>query len=313
VAFARAWGPRALLLMATACGPGARGAADTSAAPATKPASTGAASAKGKAPVFLWSLPVTASEGARALTAGSVHEDEVGHSLRISFRLAGDAAQESRRRFPTLSPRDPADKGTSSSPFTIAPFAEVPQKVSVKRSEATFVIDYDEPPVQALLAQVPAEKRTPAGLEAFVASTLETTYGRGFDIASRVATLKVGDCTEHAVLLAALLRASGYSARVIVGVVVLLNPDFALAAGHAWVEVAEAGLWRRRDAALYRDGAGNWTEDIPGDASALRHTVRLYLTTNVLESEGPGFARELMSYATKFSPTDLSVERIEAR
>jgi len=257
--------------------------------------------------VFLFSLPVTATEAARSLAPRG--EEALGDSLRVNFELEGEPAQEWRSRFPNLIVSSP-----NPARITIAPFDEAAQKVTAERREATFVIDYEEPSVQEMLARVPTEERTPPGLEAFVARTLKKTYGRGFDIASRVATLKQGDCTEHAVLLTALLRASGYSARVVVGVVVLLHPETALAAGHAWAEVAEGGLWRRLDAALYRDSSGHWLAAAAGvDPSTLRHMVRLYLATNLLTSEGPNFAQDLLKYAFKFAPKNLTLDHMDTQ
>jgi hypothetical protein len=291
-------------LMAIACGSGPKAGARPVAGQSAPAQASPSAHSRLK-DVFLWSLPLTATEAVLALTAQGESEGDIGRSLQVSFQLPGEPAEESRRRFPQLVPGE-------GSRTTIAPFLEQPQRVDASRTEATFVIDYDELSVQELLATVPADQRTPEGLEAFVARTLESSFGRGFDIASRVATLKHGDCTEHAVLLAALLRASGYSARVIVGVAVILSPDFAMAAGHAWVEAAEDGIWHRRDAAIYRDHAGNWPDEAGVDSKLLQKSVRLYLATNVLESEGPNFAVDLISYAHKFAPQDLRLERIEA-
>lgn len=244
---------------------------------------------------------MSASVEALALASSDPDEASVGARVRASFQLPAGASDALRLRFPQLTLTDGV--------LSIAPFVASPQAVSQERAAATFVVDYDEPSVVQMLAEVPAEARTPKGLEAFVAGVLEETNSRPFDIASRVATLRKGDCTEHAVLLTALLRASGYSARVVVGVVVLLNPEFAQAAGHAWVEVAEEGHWRRLDAALYRDSTGAWESGGDLDVAVLRRTLRLYLPTIVLESEGPNFARDLVQYAAKLTPTQLTLER----
>lgn len=252
--------------------------------------------------VFLWSLPLATSEEARARVKAGQSEEELGRHLRLSFQLDAGPTEELRRRFPHLS----ASEGNSS-PFTLAPVVEVLQPVTEERSAATFVVDYDEPAVAELLATVPAANRTPGGLETFVAETLRETHSRGFDIASRTAALKAGDCTEHAVLLTALLRASGYSARIVIGVVVVVNREFALAAGHAWAEVSEDGVWRRLDAALYAGRSAASAEDDP-DAALLRQSGRLYLSVGVLESEGPNFARDLIRYSGKFMPHHLRLE-----
>jgi transglutaminase-like putative cysteine protease len=78
--------------------------------------------------------------------------------------------------------------------------------------------------------------------------------GSGLGMATAKQTLdsRDGDCTEHAALLAALLRAAGIPSRLVVGLV-------AVDAGgdmmpHAWVEAWTGASWLPLDAALY--GAG---------------------------------------------------------
>ncbi len=67
---------------------------------------------------------------------------------------------------------------------------------------------------------------------------------------------KVGDCNEHAVLLTALLRASGIPARVCVGLVYTRGKFFY----HAWTE-AYVGKWISMDATL---------NQMPVDATHIR-------------------------------------------
>jgi hypothetical protein len=68
-------------------------------------------------------------------------------------------------------------------------------------------------------------------------------FSRGFAPALEVIRTRAGDCTEHAVLLAALLRAAGIPARVIVG----LAYDDGFLIGHMWTE-AHVGYWQTVDA-----------------------------------------------------------------
>ncbi len=63
-----------------------------------------------------------------------------------------------------------------------------------------------------------------------------------------------GDCTEHAVLLAALLRARGLPARTVAGLVYVDTlPGFAF---HMWTEVYIGGQWLGVDGTLGRGGLG---------------------------------------------------------
>jgi len=90
-------------------------------------------------------------------------------------------------------------------------------------------------------------------LRAFVYDFIdEKNLGVGFASASEVARAAVGDCSEHAVLLAALLRAEGIPSRVISGLV--YTQAFAGAQDvfgyHAWTQAHVDGRWIDLDATL---------------------------------------------------------------
>ena len=72
--------------------------------------------------------------------------------------------------------------------------------------------------------------------------------------AGEVAKNMEGDCTEHAVLLAAMLRAMKVPARVAVGLVYI--PSRASFGGHMWTEVYLDGRWIPLDATLGKGGIG---------------------------------------------------------
>ena len=151
--------------------------------------------------------------------------------------------------------------------------------------QASFVIDFDEAPVQALsekLGDLPKGVQAVERLEAFVFEWLsDKSYDRGFDIASLVAQTGKGDCTEHAVLLTALARAAGYPARAVVGVLVLA-PDSGVAAfGHAWTEVYVNNRWLLFDATRP-----------PGEPTPNLY----YLPVGGVDNEGPGFAFGLINH-----------------
>src|SRR5690606_19051188 len=83
-----------------------------------------------------------------------------------------------------------------------------------KRS--SFIVDFDEAAVEAAAQSLARVHAVPSAEQVvvFVSDYIDRkTYQRAFDIASRVAATRSGDCTEHAVLTAALLRRFGYSAR----------------------------------------------------------------------------------------------------
>jgi len=62
-----------------------------------------------------------------------------------------------------------------------------------------------------------------------------------------------GDCTEHAVLLAALLRAEKIPSRVVVGFVFV--PRASAFAPHMWVEACLEGTWRPLDSTLSQESS----------------------------------------------------------
>lgn len=72
--------------------------------------------------------------------------------------------------------------------------------------------------------------------------------------AAEVAKNLEGDCTEHAVLLAALLRAKQIPSRVAVGLVYVTNGQSF--GGHMWTEAFLNGRWVPLDATLGQNGTG---------------------------------------------------------
>lgn len=152
--------------------------------------------------------------------------------------------------------------------------------VTDQHRKPTFLIDYDEPafePLRQQLAAAYGSRATPAQLARFVHDYIvNKSYSRGYDLASVVARRKEGDCSEHAVLLAALLRMSGIPARVVHGVLLLPRDGQVLAFGHAWVEQHQGDSWELVDAVA--------PDNKP---------PAVYLPLAVVENEGPAFEFKL--------------------
>lgn len=72
--------------------------------------------------------------------------------------------------------------------------------------------------------------------------------------AAEVAASLEGDCTEHAMLLAAMLRSQNVPSRVAVGLVYV--PSVQSFGGHMWTEAQINGAWIPLDATLGRGGIG---------------------------------------------------------
>jgi len=86
----------------------------------------------------------------------------------------------------------------------------------------------------------------------------EKDFSVGYASAAEVAASKQGDCSEHAVLTAAMCRSVGIGARVVSGIVYV--EDFAgrksVFSGHAWTEAYIGGKWIGLDATRAPDGFG---------------------------------------------------------
>ena len=145
----------------------------------------------------------------------------------------------------------------------------------------SFVVDYDTAAVARLAEDLLARHGaapTDAQLVAFLRETVEPASTRGFDIASQVATHRSGDCTEHAVLFAALARSFGLPTRVVIGTVFVAAEERVAAFGHAWNELHRGGVWTLVDATPL-EGA----------------RPVAYVPEARLANEGPGFALDLVS------------------
>lgn len=233
---------------------------------------SGAARADGVPPGgALFAIPVeytgTAPVSSEAPLRVVLHATDVG---RLS-RLLGVSA-------PTA--------GATSFEYTLGAYPVLPSAPSRTWLEPTWVLDFDEPDVAALHRTYRAARDGPPttrSLVAFVAETLQGTLDQGFEIASVVARRRTGDCTEHAVLTAALARAAGLPARVALGVALVETATGYEAYGHAWAETLEGGRWRVADAAL----------------AELKKPAR-YVPFGILEDEGPGYTMGLANLSSSW-------------
>jgi len=98
-------------------------------------------------------------------------------------------------------------------------------------------------------------------IEAFVAEYIENkNFSVGYASAAEVAASREGDCSEHAVLTAAMCRAVGIPAQVVTGVAYVdsfagMRNGFG---GHAWTRAYVGGKWVGLDAAFKSAGRGGY-------------------------------------------------------
>jgi len=122
----------------------------------------------------------------------------------------------------------------------------------LKRSQ---YVESDDPCVVALAKQaVGSEKdawKAAKKIEKFVSEHVsDKNLSVGYASAAEVARSRAGDCSEHAVLAAAMCRAVGMPARVVAGLVYAdsFGDEQNIFGPHAWAEVSIAGKWYGLDA-----------------------------------------------------------------
>jgi hypothetical protein len=124
---------------------------------------------------------------------------------------------------------------------------------------ANNLIQSDNPKIVAMARSIAPNENDPwqiaAQLEAAVKRHIrQADYSQAFASAADVVEHGKGDCTEHAVLLAALCRARGIPARVAIG---LAYVSTAKGFGyHMWNEVWIDGAWAPLDSTLALGGTG---------------------------------------------------------
>jgi hypothetical protein len=124
---------------------------------------------------------------------------------------------------------------------------------------ANSYIQSDDPLVRKLAGQAAGAETNPwtaaCQMERWVHQNLkQKNFSTLLASAAEVAKDLQGDCTEHAVLLAAMARARKIPSRVVVGVVYVAS--LSSFGGHMWTEVLINGLWVPLDATLGRGGIG---------------------------------------------------------
>jgi len=138
------------------------------------------------------------------------------------------------------------------------PARRIRQEVDPKYLAATAYADCDDPLVRKLAADAAGKESNPLRLaERLCRFVHRKMRNKGLDVAfataSEAAKTGQGDCTEHAVLLAALARARGLPARAAIGMVAMPGSYSAgtITFGyHMWTQIYVNGRWLNFDAAL---------------------------------------------------------------
>jgi len=203
--------------------------------------------------------------------------DFAGPTQRVLERAPGELVLEIRRVVP----------GAASRPD----LQEAAPGETARGPSAT--IESDAPEVVALAARLAGDatdawtvaRRLERGVYEYID---KRSLGVAFATAREVCRDRSGDCTEHAVLLAAVCRARGLPSRVAMGLEYLGG----IFGGHAWTEVWIDGEWIALDATL---GMGSV------DATHLRFAVS--------DLAGMGFGTEM--FAALLGLGNLEIDVLE--
>jgi transglutaminase-like putative cysteine protease len=143
----------------------------------------------------------------------------------------------------TVTARLPA----AADPAHDTPVAQAAKGADPRDLAPTGSVDADAPEIVALAKQVAGDARgvyaAAVRINQYVFATLRTTLGASHDRASDVLRAQTGDCTEHALLAVALLRALGIPAREVYGLVYSRMGGVDGLYWHDWVEIRSGGEW----------------------------------------------------------------------
>jgi transglutaminase-like putative cysteine protease len=126
--------------------------------------------------------------------------------------------------------------------------------------ESSRFVPWDDPLIQKLATEGGGDETDPSllafALEKFVRQTITAkNFSTAMATALEVAQTRAGDCTEHSVLLAALLRARGIPSRVAIGFV--HSQSHQALVGHMWTEAYLHDDWIPLDGTMGRGGIGS--------------------------------------------------------
>jgi transglutaminase-like putative cysteine protease len=138
--------------------------------------------------------------------------------------------------------------------------AKQAERPGAEYTESSYFITCADPRVRALAAKAIGAESDPWAkalrIERWVHSHMESTNDEALATADHVAKTLRGDCTEYAMLTAAMCRAEGIPSRTAVGLIyanVRGQPAFAF---HMWTEAWVDGRWRPLDATLGKGRIG---------------------------------------------------------
>lgn len=151
--------------------------------------------------------------------------------------------------------------------YTVTPDSTLPETLQKQEppTDADLnpspMIESNDPLILEMAHHVLPEEKDPwkisLALERYVHDKIERKdFSRSFATAAEVAKIPRGDCTEHGVLLAALLRARKIPARIASGLVYVDSAEGPMMGYHMWTEAYVGDRWIPLDAVLGKGGIG---------------------------------------------------------
>ncbi|GIW81171.1 MAG: hypothetical protein KatS3mg105_2978 [Gemmatales bacterium] len=138
---------------------------------------------------------------------------------------------------------------------------ENPAPVEERYLKSCYFINCDDSRVKELAKLAVGKETDPwqkaLRIERWVHRNMKNkNFSEAFATADHVARTLEGDCTEHAMLAAAMCRAVGVPSRTALGLVYIENIQGPAMGFHMWTEVYVRGRWRPIDATLGRGFVG---------------------------------------------------------
>lgn len=198
---------------------------------------------------------------ATLVKAGDIERASDTREVVYRVSIPGEDPEKTLSTGPTQSIERVSPHSVDLTVRTIFPAAEAPASASQKPGPEYLAsndyIQSDDNRVQKHATDAVKDETDPWKqaqlMERWVSDNLkQKNFSTLLASAAEVAKDLSGDCTEHAVLLAAMCRARGIPSRVVVGLVYVRS--LASFGGHMWTEVFVRGEWIPLDATLGRGG-----------------------------------------------------------
>jgi len=190
----------------------------------------------------------------------------------------------------TVTKADPQQAASNKS--AQQPAAEFTQPTSFLQSDDPRVVEHAH---KAIGEETDPWKKAIL-LEQYVNTHLtEKNFSTAMASAADVARDLEGDCTEHAVLLAAMARAAGIPSRIAAGLVYVER--LSAFGGHMWTEVYLNGRWIPLDATLGAGGIG---------------AAHIKLSETSMADEAPAPVMSLLPLVTALSKIKIEVVSVES-